>query len=90
MFATIVCVFLLALALSVQTCYAKEYKIIDGKKVYGTTREVDCYGANCCSRAVKNAISGDVEYTVTGYYVTKVEQNGNSAVVTCVVFVEDK
>jgi hypothetical protein len=90
MFSTILCVFLLALALSVQTCYAKEYKIIDGKKVYGKTVEVDCNGPKCCSKAFKNAFGDDVEYTITGYYVTKVDQNGNSAVVTCTAFVEDK
>jgi hypothetical protein len=88
--ATCSCIFLLALVLCDQTCNAKEFKTIDGIKVFGETIEIECYGSKCCLEAINNVISSDTDYMITGYYVTKVEQNGNSALVTCVVFIPTK
>jgi hypothetical protein len=82
------CLFLLALALSGHMCDAKEYKIIDGKKVYGQTYYIECTGATCCDLAVKNKFK-NVDFIRTGDVVTKTKYNGNSAEQTCSVFVEE-
>jgi hypothetical protein len=83
-----ICLFLLALALSGQMCDAKEYKIIDGKKVYGQTYYIACSGSLCCDDEVKNKFK-NVDFIRTGDVVTKTKYNGNGVDQTCSVFVED-
>jgi hypothetical protein len=70
-------------------CDAKEYRIIDGKKVYGETYYITCTGTTCCDFAVKNKFK-NVDFTRTGDVVTKTQYNGNSAEQACSLFITDK
>ena len=84
----VVCIVLLTMALSCLTCEAREFIIIDGKKVFVKGIEITCEWNGCCEETLRKKLH-DIDYITGTNYVTQNGHNNVKSITVCVAKVID-